>query len=482
MWDLVPPPQHQSVIGTRWVFRNKLDENGKVIRNKARLVAQGYNQEEGIDYEETFAPVARLEAIRILLAFASHKNIKLFQMDVKCVFLNGYLQEEVYVAQPPSFENDDFPNHVFKLNKALYGLKQAPRAWYERLSKYLLENGFKRGLVDETLFIKTHEHDMLVVQIYFDDILFGATNDALSKEFSSLMCREIEMSLMGELTFFLGLHIHQMKKGIFLHQNKYTKDLLNKYNMSLSKVAKTPMSSSLSLDKDQSGKSVNQKEFRGMIGSLLYLTASRPDIIFSVCMCARFQADPKESHLTAVKRIFRYLNGTKDLGLWYPKRTNLSISGYSDADFAGYKVDRKSTSGCFQYLGTSLISWFSKKQNSVALSTAEAEYIAAGACCSQVLWIAQQMRDLGYDFKEIPINCDNTSAISITKNPVQHSRTKHIDVRHHFIRDHVEKGDIVLHFVPTNLQVADIFTKPLPEERFSTLRLELGMISKDALM
>ena len=339
VWTLQPRPQHQSVIGTRWVFRNKLDEAGKIIRNKARLVAQGYNQEEGIDYEETFAPVARLEAIRILLAFASFMGIKLFQMDVKCAFLNGFLEEEVYVAQPPGFESEEFPNHVYKLDKALYGLKQAPRAWYERLSKYLLENGFQRGLIDKTLFIKTRGNDLLIVQIYVDDILFGATNDSLCKEFSEIMCREFEMSLMGELNFFLGLQVLQTSKGIFLNQGKYTRDLLKKYKMEQSKVAKTPMSSTLSLDQDKNGKNVNQKEYRGMIGSLLYLTASRPDIMFSVCMCARFQSDPKESHLIAVKRIFRYLNGSQDLGLWYPKQSNFHLTGYSDADFVGYKVD-----------------------------------------------------------------------------------------------------------------------------------------------
>ena len=242
----------------------------------------------------------------------------------------------------------------------MYGLKQAPRAWYERLSKYLLENDFKRGLVDKTLFIKSHKHDFLVVQIYVD-ILFGATNETLSQEFSKLMCSEFEMSLMGELNYFLGLQVHQLKNGIYLHQSKYIKDLLSKFKMSEAKPSSTPMSSTLSLDKDQNGKKVNQKEYRGMIGSLLYLTASRPDIMFSVCMCARFQTDPRESHLSAVKRIFRYLKGTQDLGLWYPKRSNLFLLGYSDADFAGYKVDRKSTSGCCQFLGSSLISWHSKK-------------------------------------------------------------------------------------------------------------------------
>ena len=212
-----------------------------------------------------------------------------------------------------------------------------------------------------------------------------------------------------------------------------------------------------------------------MIGSLLYLTASRPDIMFSVCMCARFQASPKESHLVAVKRILRYLIGTHDLGLFYPRDVFFDLVGYSDADFGGFKVDRKSTSGTCQFLGQSLVSWHSKKQNSVALSTAEAEYVAAGSCCAQILWIKHQLEDFNLSYDHIPILCDNTSAICLTKNPIQHSRTKHIEIRHHFIRDHVQKGDIVLSFVETDKQLADIFTKPLPEERFCILRRELGI-------
>ena len=382
--------------------------------------------------------------------------------------------------QPPGFENKRFPNYVFKLEKALYGLKQAPRAWYERLSKHLLENNYKRGLVDKTLFVKSKGNDMIIVQVYVDDILFGATNDFLCKEFSDVMSSEFQMSMMGELTFFLGLQIQQSKNGICVNQSKYTRELLKKFGMDNAKEARTPMSSTLSLNHDTNSKSVDKKEYRGMIGSLLYLTASRPDIMFSVCLCARFQANPKESHLTAVKRILRYLKGTKDLGLWYPKNGSFDLVGYSDADFAGYKVDRKSTSGCCQFLGSSLISWHSKKQNSVALSTAEAEYIAAGACCTQLLWIVQQLRDIGLEYRNVPIKCDNTSAFSITKNPVQHTRTKHIEIRYHFIRDHVEKGDVNICFVPTNLQLADIFTKPLAEERFNFIKFELGMLNMDA--
>ena len=476
VWELVPKPNDHQIIGTKWVFRNKLDENGVIIRNKARLVAKGYNQEEGIDYEETYAPVARLEAIRMLLAFASIMDFKLYQMDVKSAFLNGFIQEEVYVDQPPGFESFDLPNHVFKLKKALYGLKQAPRAWYERLSKFLLEKDFSRGKVDTTLFIKRKEHDILLVQIYVDDIIFGATNESLCKEFSNIMQSEFEMSMMGELNFFLGLQIKQTTNGIFINQSKYCKELLKRFGMDNAKEIATPMSTACYLDKDEGGKSVDIKKYRGMIGSLLYLSASRPDIMFSVCLCARYQANPKESHLSAVKRIMRYLIGTINIGLWYPKGISCSLTGYSDSDFAGCKTDRKSTSGTCHLIGPALVSWHSKKQNSVALSTAEAEYVAAGSCCAQILWMKQQLLDYGLVLDHIPIRCDNTSAINLSKNPILHSRTKHIEIRHHFLRDHVQKGDCILEFVETNKQLADIFTKPLSKERFFYIRRELGII------
>ncbi|KAK2993369.1 hypothetical protein RJ640_008970 [Escallonia rubra] len=289
---------------------------------------------------------------------------------------------------------------------------------------------------------------------------------------------EFEMSMMGELTFFLGLQIKQSKDGIFINQAKYTKELLKRFDMEASNAFDTPMSSSLKIDKDEKGKDVDIKRYRGMIGSLLYLTASRPDIMFSVCLCARFQACPKESHLIAVKRILRYLKGTHDLGLWFPRNTSFfDLIGYSDADYAGCKTERKSTSGGCQFLGHSLVSWSSKKQNSVALSTTEAEYMAVGACCAQILWMKQTLLDFGLKYDHIPILCDNTSAIDLTKNPIQHSRTKHIEIKHHFIRDHVQKGDIVLDFVDTNHQLADIFTKPLDSKRFTALRRELGMSS-----
>jgi hypothetical protein len=397
-------------------------------------------------------------------------------MDVKSAFLNGFINELIYVEQPPSFEDPRYPNHVYRLVKALYGLKQAPRAWYERLRDFLINQGFKIGRVDTTLFTKIIDNELFLCQIYVDDIIFGSTNKEFCKEFGDMMSREFEMSMIGELNYFLGFQIKQLKEGTFIHQEKYTRDILKKFKMDDCKPIKTPMPTNGHLDLDETGKSIDQKLYRSLIGSLLYLTASRPDIMFSVCMCARFQANPKESHLGAVKRILRYLKHTPSIGLWYPKGASFVLLGYSDSDFAGCRVDRKSTSGGCHLLGRSLVSWSSKKQNSVALSTAEAEYIAAGACCAQILYMKQTLLDFGVRLEKVPLLCDNESAVKIANNPVQHSRTKHIDIRHHFLRDHVANNDISLSSVRSEDQLADIFTKPLDEATFSRLRNELNVI------
>ncbi|KAK6160685.1 hypothetical protein DH2020_004066 [Rehmannia glutinosa] len=287
---------------------------------------------------------------------------------------------------------------------------------------------------------------------------------------------KFEMSMMGELTFLLGLQVKQLKDGTFISQTKYTRDLMTKFGIEEKSAVKILMNTSVKMDMDADGKVVDQTRFRALIGSLLYLTASRPDITFAVGLSARFQSAPKESHMTAAKRILRYLKGCQVVGLWYPKEGGFKLIGYSDSDYAGCRVDRKNTSSTYQMLGNRLVSWFSKKQNSIATSTAEAEYIDAGSCCAQVLWMRQQLRHYEVEEKEIPIMCDNTSAIAITQNPVLHSRTKHIGVRYHFIRDPVEKKDITLEYISTDKQLADIFTKPLYESRFEELKHELGLI------
>ncbi|GJU28752.1 retrovirus-related pol polyprotein from transposon TNT 1-94 [Tanacetum coccineum] len=367
VWELVPQPKNMTIIGTKWVFRNKLDENGVVSRNKARLVAQGYNQQEGIDYDETYASVARLESIRILLAYACALDFKLFQMDVKSAFLNGFINEEVYVAQPLGFIDFEKPDHVYKLKKALYGLKQAPKAWYDRLKSFLIKHEYKMRMVDNTLFTKKKSSNLIIVQIYVDDIIFGSTCQDMCDEFAKIMHDEFEMNMMGKLNFFLGLQIKQIEDGIFFNQSNYIKEMLKKFGLEDSKSMKTPMSSDTKLTKDKKCESVDSTKYRGMIGSLLYLTASRPDIMFSVCLCARFQEAPKTSYLKVVKHIFRYIKGTTHLGLWYPKGTDIETVVYADSDHAGDYVDRKSTSGICTFVGCCLTSWFSNETKSILL-------------------------------------------------------------------------------------------------------------------
>ncbi|GJV20149.1 putative ribonuclease H-like domain-containing protein [Tanacetum coccineum] len=362
-------------------FKLQEDERGIVIRNKARLVAQGYTQEEGIDYDEVFAPVARIEAIRLFLAYASFKDFVVYQMDVKSAFLYGKIKEEVYVCQPLGFEDPDFPDRVYKVEKALYGLHQAPRAWYKG--------------------------DILLVQVYVDDIIFGSTKKELCLAFEKLMHEKFQMSSMGELTFFLGLQVKQKKDGIFISQDKYVDEILKKFGFTEVKTTSTPMETQKPLLKDKDGEEVDVHMYRSMIGSLMYLTSSRPDIMFAVCACARYQVNLKVSHLHAVKRIFRYLKGQPKLGLWYPKDSPFDLVAYTNSDYARASLDRKSTTGGCQFLGCRLISWQCKKQTVVANSTTEAEYVAASSCCGQVLWIQNQLLDYGYNFMHTKIFIDN---------------------------------------------------------------------------
>nr|GEU56097.1 retrovirus-related Pol polyprotein from transposon TNT 1-94 [Tanacetum cinerariifolium] len=338
IWELVPQPKNMTIIGTKRVFRNKLDANGVASRNKARLVAQRYNQQEDIDYDKTYASVARLESIRILLAYACALDFKLFKMDVKSAFLNGFINEEVYVAQPLRFIDFQKLDHVYKLKKALYDLKQAPKAWYDKLKAFLIKNEYKIGMVDNTLFTEKKSYNLVIVQIYVDDIIFDSTYQDMCDEFAKIIHDEFEMSMMGQLNFFLGLQIKQMEDDIFFNQSK-------------------------------------------------------PDIMFSVCLCAYFQKAPKTSHIEVVKRIFQYIKGTMHLGLWYPKGTGIETVVYADSDHAGAYVDRKSTSGICTFVGCCLTSWFSKKQTALAISTTEAEYVSAEKACQQALWMKQALID-----------------------------------------------------------------------------------------
>ncbi|GJT08882.1 retrovirus-related pol polyprotein from transposon TNT 1-94 [Tanacetum coccineum] len=403
------------LIKLKWIYKVKTDEFGRVLKNKAHLVAHGFRQKEGIDFKESFAPNARIEAIHIFVANATNKNMAIFQMD----------------------EN---PSHVYKLKKALYSLKQAPRAWYDMLSSFLISQHFSKDAVDPTLFTRKAGHDLLLVQIYVDDIIFASTNTALCNEFANLMTTKFNMSMMGQMSLFLGLQISQSPRGIFLNQSKYAYEIIKNYGLLTSDSVDTTMVEKNKLDKDLQGTPVDATLYRDMIGSLMYLTSSRHDLIYVVCLCARYEARPTEKHLHAVKQIFRYLKGTINMG-------------------------------------DKLVSWSSKKQKSTAISSTEAEYFALSGCCAQILWMRSQLTDYGFQFNKIPLYCDNKSVIALCCNNVQHSRAKHIDVRYHFIKEQVENDIVELYFVRTEYQLADIFTKPLPRERFNFLIEKLRMKS-----
>ncbi|GJV10109.1 putative ribonuclease H-like domain-containing protein [Tanacetum coccineum] len=382
VWILVDLPYGKKAIRTKWVYRNKKDERGGVVKNKASA------------------------------------------------FMYGKIDEEVYVSQPPGLVDPKYHKKVYKVVKALYGLHQAPRAWYATLSTFLLKSGYKIGTIDKTLFIKKDKNDII-----------------------------FQMSSMGELTFFLGLQVKQKEDGIFISQDKYVVEILNKFNFASVKTASTPIETQKPLVKDEEASDVDVHLYRSMIGSLMYLTASRPDIMFAVCACSRFQVTPKTSYLNAMKRIFRYLKGKPKLGLWYPIMSSFDLEAYSDSDYTGANLDRKSTTRGCQFLGRRLISWQCKKQTIVATSTTEAEYVAAANCCGQVLWIQNQMLDYGFNFMNTKIYIDNESTICIVKNPVFHSKTKHIAIRHHFIRDAYEKKLIQVLKIHTDDNVADLLTK-----------------------
>ncbi|GKB70086.1 retrovirus-related pol polyprotein from transposon TNT 1-94, partial [Tanacetum coccineum] len=350
VWEIVPRSDRVMIITLKWIYKVKLDELGGVLKNKARLVARGYRQEEGIDFEESFAPIARLEAIHIFIAFAAHMNIVVYQMDVKTTFLNGILREEVYGSQPDGFVDPENPNHVYKLKKALYGLKQAPRAWYDLLSSFLLSQKFSKGTVNPILFIWREGKDILLVQIYVDDIIFSSTKPDLCESFSKIMCSKFQMSTIGKLSFFLGLQISQSPRGIFLNQSIYALESL----------------------KNMVWKPVNQRILQWWSNpNWMKIHKGKPLIL---------HAKPTEKHLHAVKRIFRYLRGTINMGLWYPKDSCIAPTAFADADHVGCQDTRKSTSGSMQLLRERLVSWSSKKQMSTAISSIEAEYIALSRC------------------------------------------------------------------------------------------------------
>ncbi|BBG92676.1 multidrug resistance-associated protein 9, partial [Prunus dulcis] len=467
-WELVKRPSDKPIVGVKWIFKVKLNLDGSVQKNKARLVAKGYTQKPGIDFNETFAPVARLDTVRTLIALAAQKRWKLFQLDVKSAFLNGVLQEEVYVDQPPGFVVQDKEDRVYRLKKALYGLKQAPRAWYEEINSYFTAAGFQKSPSEATLYVKAAESGILIVSLYVDDIIYTGSSEELVMSFKTEMMKRYEMTDLGLLHHFLGLGVIQAEPYIFLHQKKYARTLLDKFGLKDCKAVSTPLAMNEKLSKEDGSEQADEKVYRQIVGSLLYLTATRPDIMFAASLLARYMHGPTKKHMGTAKRVLRYIQGTLDYGIAYEKGKEAMLVGYCDSDWSGCEDDMRSTSGYA----------FILDQSSVALSTAEAEYVSAAEATAQAVWLRFVLSDFGEEQVEAtPILCDNTSAIAITKNPVHHHRTRHISRRFHFIRDALQNGEIDLLYCRTGEQNADIFTKALARNRFEYLRSKLGIIS-----
>jgi hypothetical protein len=449
-WELVDMSEHKKPIGLKWVHRTKLNVDGTINKHKARLVVKGYAQIFGVDFSETFAPVARLDTIRILLPVAAQKGWKIIQLDVKSAFLNGYLQEEIFVEQPKGFVVRGEEEKVYLLKKALYGLKQAPRAWYSRIDEHLLKLDFKKSLSESTLYIRNSNSDYIVISLYMDDLFVTGNNPSMIKKFKAEMMKVFEMTDLGEMSYFLGMEVQQNQHGIFICQQKYAKEILKKFKMEECKSMTTPMNVKEKFCKDDGADKVDEAIYRSLIGCLMYLTATRPDIMHVVSLLSRFMHCASEVHFKAAKRVMRYIKGTLSYGIQFSCIENFNLQGYADSDWAGSCDDMKSTSRyCFSF-GSGIFSWCSKKQEVIAQSTAKAEYVATTAATNQVLWLRKILADLDMEQKKATrVNVDNQAAIAISNNPIFHGKTKHFKLKYYFLREVQKNEEIQLIYCRT---------------------------------
>ncbi|RVW71923.1 Retrovirus-related Pol polyprotein from transposon TNT 1-94 [Vitis vinifera] len=475
-WDLVTLPPGQSVVGCKWIYKIKTRFDGSVERYKASLVAKGFTQEYEIDYEETFAPVARISSVRALLVVAAARKWDLFQMDVKNAFLNGDLSEEVYMQPPPGLSVES--NKVCHLRRALYGLKQAPRAWFAKFSSSIFRLGYTASPYDSALFLRRTDKDTILLILYVDDMII--TGDDLSgiQELKDFLSEQFEMKDLGHLSYFLGLEITHSTNGLYITQAKYASDLLSQAGLTDSKTVDTPVELNAHLTPSRGKPLSNPSLYRRLVGSLVYLTITRPDISYVVHQVSQYLSAPRSTHYAVVLRILRYLKGTIFHGLFYSAQSPLVLRAFSDADWAGDPTDRRSTTGYCFLLGSSLISWQSKKQTFVARSSTEAEYRALVDTTSELLWLRWLLKDLGVSTSSAtPLYYDNQSAIHIAHNDVFHERTKHIEIDCHFIHYHLVHGALKLFSVSSKDQLADIFTKSLPKRRTRDLVDNLKLVS-----
>ncbi|KAL3511542.1 hypothetical protein ACH5RR_024259 [Cinchona calisaya] len=464
-WDLADLPPEKSAVGCKWVYKIKTHSDGTIERYKACLVAKGFAQEYGIDYEETFAPVARLTSVRSLLAVAASRRWSLFQLDVKNSFLNGDLIEDVYMKPPHGYSHPQ--NKVCKLRRALYCLKQAPRVWFFKFSSTICQLGFTSSPYDSTLFRRVSDHGTILLLLYVDDMIITGDDIAGITDLKNHLHQHFEMKNLGLLSYFLGLEVSSNFDSYFLTQANYVSDLFAHANLTDHTIASTPIEDNARFTPTDGSPLSNPTLYLQFVGILVYLTVNRPDIAYVVHVVSQFMATSRTTHYTAVLRILRYIKGTPFHGLHFSSRSLLDLRAYSDADWSGDLTDRRSITGFCFFLGTSLISWRSKKQTITSHSSTEAEYRAMADATQELVWLRWLLEDMGVTHSSATfLRCDNRSAIQIAHNDVFHERTKHIENDCHFVCQHLVHGTLQLQSVSSPDQTADIFTKAHPPGRF----------------
>ena len=475
-WELVPRPANANVVTGKWVFKHKFHADGSLERYKARWVLRGFTQRPGIDYDETFSPVVKPATVRSVLTIAHSRDWPIHQLDVKNAFLQGTLSETVYCFQPTGFTNSALPQHVCRLNKSVYGLKQAPRAWYSRFASFLLSLGFTEARSDTSLFVYRHGSETVYLLLYVDDIILTASSQQLLRRVIDALMKEFAMKDLGPLHHFLGMAVQRRGDSLFLSQRQYALDILTRHGMADCKPCSTPVDTCAKVSATAGPSVADPTAYRSLAGALQYLTFTRPDIAYAVQQICLHMHDPRESHLVAAKRILRYLQGTLDHGLAIPRTSPTQLVVYTDADWAGCPDTRRSTSGYAVFLGGSLVSWSSKRQPTVSRSSAEAEYRAVANGVAEASWLRQLLQELHHPLdKACLVYCDNVSAVYLSTNPVQHQRTKHVEIDLHFVRERVAIGAVRVLHVPTTSQFADVFTKGLPTSVFQDFRSSLNV-------
>lgn len=487
VWTLVDLPDGVKPIECKWIFKKKIYMDGNIQIYKAGLVAKGYKQVHGIDYDETYSPVAMLKSIRILLATAAHYDYEIWQMDVKTAFLNGNLEEDVYMTQPEGFTVSEAARKVCKLHRSIYGLKQASRSWNLRFNEAIKEFDFIRNEEEPCVYKKTSGSGVAFLVLYVDDIPLLGNDIPLLQSVKTWLGSCFSMKDMGEAAYILGIRIYRdrLNKIIGLSQDTYIDKVLHRFNMHDSKKGFIPMSHGITLSKTQCPSTHDERErmskipYASAIGSIMYaMLYTRPDVACALSMTSRYQSDPGESHWIVVKNIFKYLRRTKDKFLVYGGSEELVVSGYTDASFQTDKNDFRSQSGFFFCLNGGAVSWKSTKQSTVAHSTTEAEYIAASEAAKEAIWIRKFITELGVVPSisgPIDLYCDNNGAIAQAKEPKSHQKSKHIQRRYHLIREIIDRGDVKISRVSTDANVADHFTKPLPQPKHESHTTAIGI-------